>query len=395
MLDSTSLIVPAHIGPHSRVVEETLDAANGADGDILVPEFLVGKLHDVLLADGIDDALDLAGGHAATGGNDLAANILGDGGGAVQGQEDGRLELGLGALNLGLGHVARQARPLAQRKVHQIVDTPELIGHEVDAPETRWSVSSEIHREKHMDDALGKEKQDNLPGVAVASGEAHVAGSQVVLVDDAAELAALVRSVPESLVVVADDGLGDQGGEVVGVAPADTLDGNGDVGGRDGVVADPDVGADEVGLLLGQEVGAGLGGLGGQLGEVLVGHLNKLLVGDAAGTDENHAVGRVVVLDVVGELSPGDVADVLAGAEDGAAQGLALVGSGVQVVKDNLLELLLHLLGLAQDDVALPLNGGLFELRVLEDVLQDVDALGDVLVQGLGKIDGVLALLRS
>ena len=391
MLDSTSLIVPAHIGPNPRVVEETLDASDGADGDVLIPEFPVGKVHDVLLGDGIDNALDLAGRHAATGGNDLAANVLGDGGGAVQGQEDGRLELGLGALNLGLGHIARQARPLTQRKVHQIVDTPELIGHEVDAPETRWSVSLGIQEDKR----IKKREESNLPGVAVAGGETHVAGSQVVLVDDAAELAALVRSVAESLVVVADDGLGDQGGEVVGVAPADTLDSNGDVGGRDGVVADPDVGADEVGLLLGQEVGASLRGLGRQLGKVLVGHLNKLLVGDAAGTDENHAVGRVVVLDVVGELGAGDVADVLAGAEDGAAQGLALVGGGVQVVKDNLLELLLYLLRLAQDDVALPLDRGLVEPRVLEDVLQDVDALGDVLVQGLGKIDGVLALLRS
>jgi hypothetical protein len=62
------------------------------------------------------------------------------------------------------------------------------------------------------------------------------------------------------------------------------------------------------------------------------------------------------------------------------------------VVEDNLLELLLHLLRLAQDNVALPLDGGLLELGVLEDVLQDVDALGDVLVEGLGEVDGVLAL---
>jgi hypothetical protein len=64
----------------------------------------------------------------------------------------------------------------------------------------------------------------------------------------------------------------------------------------------------------------------------------------------------------------------------------------MKVVKDDLLDLLLHLLRLAKDDVALPLDGGLLELRVLENVLQDVDALGDVLVEGLGEVDGVLAL---
>jgi hypothetical protein len=119
------------------------------------------------------------------------------------------------------------------------------------------------------------------------------------------------------------------------------------------------------------------------------------LVRDTAGTDKDHAVGRVVVLDVVDELGPGNVADVLAGSEDGAAQGLVLVGGGMEVVEDNLLELLLDFLGLAQDHVALALDGGLLELRVLENVLQDIDALGDVLVEGLGEVDGVLALFSG
>ena len=74
--------------------------------------------------------------------------------------------------------------------------------------------------------------------------------------------------------------------------------------------------------------------------------------------DKDHAVSGVVVLDVVGELGAGDVADVLAGAENGAAERLVLESSGVKVVKDNLLDLLLNLLGLAKDDVALTLDGG-------------------------------------
>jgi hypothetical protein len=115
-------------------------------------------------------------------------------------------------------------------------------------------------------------------------------------------------------------------------------------------------------------------------------------VGNATGSGENHAVGGVVVLDVVDELGAGNVTDVLAGAEDGAAKGLVLEGSGVQVVEDNLLNLLLDLLGLSENDVALALDGGLLELGVLQNIGQDVDGLGNIGVEGLGKVDGVLAL---
>lgn len=62
------------------------------------------------------------------------------------------------------------------------------------------------------------------------------------------------------------------------------------------------------------------------------------------------------------------------------------------MIENNLLNLLLNLLRLAQDDIALTLNGGLLKLGVLQNVGQDVDALGHIGVEGLGKIYGVLAL---
>ena len=64
----------------------------------------------------------------------------------------------------------------------------------------------------------------------------------------------------------------------------------------------------------------------------------------------------------------------------------------MEVIENNLLNLLLDLLRLAQDDIAFPLDGRLLELGVLKNILQDIDALGDVLVQGLSEVDGVLAL---
>lgn len=63
----------------------------------------------------------------------------------------------------------------------------------------------------------------------------------------------------------------------------------------------------------------------------------------------------------------------------------------MQVVKDNLFILLLDLFLLPENDIALPLDRRLFKLGVLENVGEDVDGLGDVLVERLGVVDGLLA----
>ena len=234
-----------------------------------------------------------------------------------------------------------------------------------------------------------------LPSVRVRCGEGHEAVGEVVLRDESAELAAEVCRVAHGAVPVTDDSLGNEGSEVVGVAPADTLDGNGNVGATHGVVTEPDLGADELGLqllLLGDDLVGVVLGLGGQVGKVLLGKLDELLVGNAASTDEDHAVGGVVGLDVVLEVGALDALNVLLGSENGASERLALVGGGVQVVENNLLELLVDLLLLAKDDVALALDGRRLELGILEDVGEDVDSGGDVVVEGLGVVDGVLAL---
>jgi hypothetical protein len=61
------------------------------------------------------------------------------------------------------------------------------------------------------------------------------------------------------------------------------------------------------------------------------------------------------------------------------------------VVEDDLLHLLINLLLLPYNDVPFPLNSPLLELRVLEDIRDDVDGLGHVLAEGLGVVDGLLA----
>ena len=215
------------------------------------------------------------------------------------------------------------------------------------------------------------------------------------MADVGAELAAEEGRLAHGTVPVTDNGLSDQSGEVVVILPANTLDGESDVSGGDGVVAETDFGADELGgalLLSGEGQGSGGRGLAGEATEVLLGEAHELLVGNATSTDQNHAVSGVVGLDVVGQVLPGDGLDVLLGTEDGASKGLGLVSGGVKVVEDNLLELLVNLLLLAQDHITLTLNGTSLELGVLEDIGEDVDGLGDIVVEGLGVVDGVFPL---
>ena len=127
---------PGHVAADSAVVEQTLDLADGGNGDVAVPKLALGEVHDIVGRDGTDNALDLFRRKAAAGGDDLASNVLGNGGGAVEGQEDGGLELGLGTLNLGLAHVEAEARPLTESEVDKVVQAGDGVGNEVDTPET-------------------------------------------------------------------------------------------------------------------------------------------------------------------------------------------------------------------------------------------------------------------
>jgi hypothetical protein len=125
---------------------------------------------------------------------------------------------------------------------------------------------------------------------------------------------------------------------------------------------------------------------------VLLSQADELLVGDTTSTNKDHAVSSVVGLDVVGQVLAGDGLDVLLGAEDGATEGLTLESGGVEVVEDNLLELLVNLFLLTEDHITLALDSSGLKLGVLEDIGEDVDGLGNIVVEGLGVVDGVLAL---
>lgn len=68
--------------------------------------------------------------------------------------------------------------------------------------------------------------------------------------------------------------------------------------------------------------------------------------------------------------------DVLCGAQNGPAQSGGLICCSMQVIEDHFLQIGLHLLHLSEDNPSLPLNLGLAQRAVLDDVSQDLHSLG-------------------
>lgn len=204
------------------------------------------------------------------------------------------------------------------------------------------------------------------------------------LMHKGAQLATLVRRVAHGPIVVTNDGLRDEGGEVVVILPANTFNSNSNVGRRDCIIAHTDFGTDKIRLgFLGSCDGGSARSVGRSryLAEVLFCQLDQLLMRNATCTHKHHAVGGVVGLDVIGQVITRDGLDVFLRAKNSTTERLALVRYGVEVVKHDLLDLLVDLFLLTENDIPLPINGSWFELRILEDIGKDVDGLGDVRVE--------------
>lgn len=200
--------------------------------------------------------------------------------------------------------------------------------------------------------------------------------------------------VAHGAVPVANDGLSDQSSEVIGILPAHTLDRNGDVRSWDRVVTNANFRPDELGTRSSRRSDCELFLRRLEAGEMLFGQLHKLLVGNTAGANKNHTVGLVVGGNVVLQVALLDGQDVLLRAQDGASEGLTLESGRVKVIEHYLFQLLINLLLFAQDDGTLALNRALFQSGVLQDIGQNLNRLSDVILEGLGVVDGVLALVR-
>ena len=346
--------------PDPVVVGELVDTTNGSKSMVLIIDELGGGRLDVGGCYGIDAAEDLGGGHSSAVGEELTANVLGDVGVAIKAHEHGGLEVDLGALDLLVGGAVDETDEVGHDVPHEVVEL--VVGSEgVDAEEAAVLVA-------------GVEGGDGVGELVLGNLLAHLGGN--------------VLTQAGGAVVGTEHGLHDHEGEGVLGGPAGTLEGQGDVGGVVGIESDANVNAGEDGGIVGGINGTGGGG--GKLAKMGRGQVAKLGVVDGTGTSDDHAGGGVVGVDVVAEVGLGEAADVLLGAEDGAPETGALEGGGVEVVQNELLLLLVDLGHFPKDDVALPLDGGLLELGVEEDVGEDLNGLTNILLEDLGEVDSLL-----
>jgi len=287
--------VPGHVATNAAIVGQALDGANADHSDLAVPEVLGGNAVDISGADLVDQLLNLLGRGALAHGDHLATDILSNGGGTIEAQEERRLELLLGTLDLGRGDGGGQASPLLLGKVDQIILAIPVLGDEVDTEET---------------------------GVSVGGVEGHERVGQLVLVNNARQSGGGVGRGSEGAVPGANNGLHHEHGIVIGGGPTASLNSDGNVSLGHGVVLKTDLRSSEVGgegVGLAQTAGASRDG---ELAEVLLGQRNQGIVVDTAGTDEDHAVSGVVGLDVVGKVIAGQGLDVLLGSQDGATKSI-------------------------------------------------------------------------
>ena len=126
----------AHVVADALVVENTLNAANSAHGELLVPQLAGGKVHHILLGNLANGTFNILGAKTTAGSDDLATNVLGDSSSAVKGEQNGSLELGFGALNLGGGNTVAETRPLAKSEVNQVIELSQILRDKIDTPET-------------------------------------------------------------------------------------------------------------------------------------------------------------------------------------------------------------------------------------------------------------------
>lgn len=206
--------------------------------------------------------------------------------------------------------------------------------------------------------------------------------------DDGRELVALQVGSGRRNVPVANDGLGHKRSVVVRRVGRHTLDGYGNVGSRNGIITETHLSTDEFGHVRGvtrASARSDRGGRGLEAAEVLLSKSNKLLVLDSTGTNKNNAVRLVVLLDVVANLGLGNDLDVVSGAGNGAAKRLTLEGHGVEMVKDNVLVRLGSVIGMLEYGLTFTLNHSIVDSRVLENISQDLNGLGNVGLEGLGR----------
>src|SRR5438034_1706767 len=125
---------------------------------------------------------------------------------------------------------------------------------------------------------------------------------------------------------------------------------------------------------------------------MLLCQLDQLIMRYATSANKYHAVSRVIGFDIIDQVRTLNTCDVLFRTENRSSQGLVLVCCSMEVVKYNFLQLLIYLFLLSQDYISLSLDGGWFQLGVLENIGQNVDGLRDIRVERFRVIHSIFPL---
>mmetsp|Transcript_1709 Transcript_1709/g.3751 ORF Transcript_1709/g.3751 Transcript_1709/m.3751 type:complete len:328 (-) Transcript_1709:478-1461(-) len=320
------------------VVRELVDATNGSQSVVLIIDELGSGSLDVGCRYGVDAAKDLGGSHSPSVREELTANILGYVGVSIEAHEHGSLEVDLGALNLLVGGAVDKSDQVGHDVPHKIIEL--VVGSDgVDAEEASVLVAR-------------VEGSDGMGELVLGNFLAHFGGG--------------VLAKAGGTVVGAEHGLHNHEGEGILGRPGGTLEGEGNVGGVVGIEADANIGAREDGRIVGCIDGTSGGG--GKAAKVFTGKVAELTVINGTGTGNDHTGGGVVSANVIGQISLGQRADILLGAQNSPSKTGTLKGRLVKTIKDQLLLLLVNFGHFAENDVAFTFNGRFLEFGVKKDV---------------------------
>lgn len=138
--DYSRAIPQSSRAPRARsAIETPVSAHVGKKGvgwvtHVLVPEVLLRYTLDLLRSDRVDSVLDLSGGHPLATRHELPPDVFRNGRSAVEAEQQARLELALGTLNLTCRWCDAHPGPLAQCKVQQVVKVGKVLRNEIDTP---------------------------------------------------------------------------------------------------------------------------------------------------------------------------------------------------------------------------------------------------------------------
>ena len=135
----------------------------------------------------------------------------------------------------------------------------------------------------------------------------------------------------------------------------------------------------------------GDGALGRQIGQQLVGEVDKVLVLDISGCREHHPLRAVMVSQIGDHGVAAQSADDFRSSEYGPPHRLLGISTFLKVIEDDVVRRVVGLADLLQDHCALTLELLWIEGGVLQDVREDIESERHIFLQYLRVISGALA----